>query len=225
MSFLSTKLSMATAGATFITLFLAESVRAFTVFTDRGVWENTVSGIITFENFTSFPNGPLPANTKTVFSSGLSVVVPSSSESLPPDSIFDSEFHGFIDDTEAPLVWNFPAPVIGFGADFSEPTTSAFLTVSGYFDLLPGLDTILFSKFSSGAGQGSGGFLGILADGPFASIEFSVESPGSEAFGMDNFSFVTPVPEPSSWLGLLALGTLGAGSAIKGTLKQQKSGR
>ncbi|MEQ8962767.1 MAG: PEP-CTERM sorting domain-containing protein, partial [Coleofasciculus sp. C2-GNP5-27] len=94
--------------------------------------------------------------------------------------------------------FEFPSQILGFGADFSSTTSNGGLTVSGLFDEIPGVDTVVFSEYLQGQGNG---FLGIVADTAFNSLSFAMQSPplaisaANEAFQIDNFSFASNLGE------------------------------
>ncbi|MEQ9358755.1 PEP-CTERM sorting domain-containing protein [Coleofasciculus chthonoplastes] len=176
-------LSMTAASATLMALGTGVTpAEAVTVFTDRTAWEETVSNITT-ETFST----PQNQSENLLLESGIQVTGMSSVWS---SGQFDTSTPSRSESVE----FEFPSQILGFGADFSSTTSNGGLTVSGLFDEIPGVDTVVFSEYLQRQGTG---FLGIVADTAFNSLSFAMQSPplavsaANEAFQMDNFSFAS----------------------------------
>jgi len=156
------------------------------VFTDRTAWEETVSGITT-ETFST----PQSQSENLLLESGIQVTGVSSVWS-------SGQFYTSTPSRSESVEFEFPSQILGFGADFSSTTSNGGLTVSGLFNEIPGVDTVVFSEYLQGQGNG---FLGIVADRAFSSLSFAMQSPplavsaANEAFQMDNFSFASNLAE------------------------------
>jgi len=176
-------LSMTAASATLMALGTGVTpAEAVTVFTDRTAWEETVSGITT-ETFST----PQSSSQSLLLESGIQVTGVSSVWS-------PGQFYTSTPSRSETVEFEFPSQILGFGADFSSTTSNGGLTVSGLFDEIPGIDTVVFSEYLQGQGTG---FLGIVADTAFNSLSFAMQSPplaisaANEAFQIDNFSFAS----------------------------------
>lgn len=180
-------LSMTAASATLMALGTGVTpAEAVTVFTDRTAWEETVSGITT-ETF-SIPQ-----------SSSQSLLLESGIQVTGVSSVWSSgQFYTSTPSRSESVEFEFPSQILGFGADFSSTTSNGGLTVSGLFDEIPGVDTVVFSEYLQGQGTG---FLGIVADTAFNSLSFAMQSPplaisaANEAFQIDDFSFASNLAE------------------------------
>ena len=176
-------LSMTAASATLMALGTGVTpAEAMTVFTDRTAWEETVSGITT-ETFS------------TPHSSSQSLLLESGIQVTGVSSVWSSgQFYTSTPSRSESVEFEFPSQILGFGADFSSTTSNGGLTVSGLFDEIPGIDTVVFSEYLQGQGTG---FLGIVADTAFNALSFGMQSPplaisaANEAFQIDNFSFAS----------------------------------
>ena len=185
-------LSMTAVSATLMALGAGVTpAEAVTVFTDRIAWEETVSGITT-DTFS------------TPQSSSQSLLLESGIEVTGVSSVWSSgQFYTSTPSHSQSVVFKFPSQIIGFGADFSSTTSNGGLTVSGLFDGIAGIDTVVFSEYLQEQGTG---FLGIVADRAFDLISFGMQSPplavaaANEAFQMDNLSFASNLAQsdPSS---------------------------
>ncbi|MEQ9238581.1 MAG: PEP-CTERM sorting domain-containing protein [Coleofasciculus sp. E2-BRE-01] len=180
-------LSMTAASATLMALGTGVTpAEAVTVFTDRTAWEETVSGITT-ETFST----PQSSSQSLLLESGIQVTGVSSVWS-------SGQFYTSTPSRSESVEFEFPSQILGFGADFSSTTSNGGLTVSGLFDEIPGVDTVVFSEYLQGQGTG---FLGIVADTAFKSLSFAMQSPAlaisaaNEAFQIDNFSFASNLAE------------------------------
>jgi len=180
-------LSMTAASATLMALGTGVTpAEAVTVFTDRTAWEETVSGITT-ETFST----PQSQSENLLLESGIQVTGVSSVWS-------SGQFYTSTPSRSESVEFEFPSQILGFGADFSSTTSNGGLTVSGLFNEIPGVDTVVFSEYLQGQGNG---FLGIVADRAFSSLSFAMQSPplavsaANEAFQMDNFSFASNLAE------------------------------
>ncbi|MEQ8974638.1 MAG: PEP-CTERM sorting domain-containing protein [Coleofasciculus sp. C1-SOL-03] len=179
-------LSMTAASATLMALGTGVTpAEAVTVFTDRTAWQETVSGITT-ETFST----PQSSSQNLLLENGIQVTGVSSVET--------GQFYTSTPSRSESVEFEFPSQILGFGADFSSTTSNGGLTVSGLFDEIPGVDTVVFSEYLQGQGTG---FLGIVADTAFNSLSFAMQSPplaisaANEAFQMDNFSFASNLAE------------------------------
>jgi hypothetical protein len=180
-------LSMTAASATLMALGTGVTpAEAVTVFTDRTAWQETVSGITT-ETFST----PQSSSQNLLLENGIQVTGVSSVWS-------SGQFYTSTPSRSESVEFEFPSQILGFGADFSSTTSNGGLTVSGLFDEIPGVDTVVFSEYLQGQGTG---FLGIVADTAFNSLSFAMQSPplaisaANEAFQMDNFSFASNLAE------------------------------
>lgn len=182
--------SMTAASATLMALGTGVTpAEAVTVFTDRTAWEETVSNITT-ETFS------------TPHSSSESLLLESGIEVTGVSSVWTSgQFYTSTPSRSESVAFTFPSQIFGFGADFSSTTSNGGLTVSGLFDGIPGVDTVVFSEYLQGQGSG---FLGIVTDTAFNSLSFAMQSPplavsaANEAFQMDNFSFASNLAQSDS---------------------------
>ncbi|MEQ8385867.1 MAG: hypothetical protein RH949_26265 [Coleofasciculus sp. A1-SPW-01] len=207
--------------------------RAFTIFTDRSAWENSVSNI-KMDNFDT----EIPLRSKDFISTiTLDSGIKSTSEGLDevvhrvnqnPD---DRGYRGYVG-LEKSIQWDFPEPIFGFGGYFSSTTSGSGLAVSGNFDG-KGFETVNFSEYQGiqtidnlSAGLG---FLGIIGSQQFSQVIWSQESETAlygvsldnsfgEIWGLRRLSLagnlaedipeskVEDIPEPNFVLSLLALG-------------------
>jgi len=186
-------LSMTATSATLILVAGMHPAEAVTVFTDRTAWEEAVSGnSITTDTFSTPQSG------------GQSLVLDSSTQVTGISSVWSSgKFSTSTPSLSQSVGFEFPTPILGFGADFYSTTSNGGLTVSGLFDRILDVDTVVFSEYLNRQGTG---FLGLVADTPFNSISFAMQSPPlavsatNETFQMDNLSFASKLGQidPSS---------------------------
>lgn len=193
---------------------LSSQVLAVTVYTDRTSWENAVSGFVTEDFNAQTPFDFVPGSSDVgLFNIDLTGGS-GDANSLAGPTEFIGQFA--IDGTNHIVgqvlqgglthpTYEFPVPIIGFGADWRSTNDGGLLTVT-----LDGM-TIEFDNFLSPGGIG---FLGFVADNPFTQAQFDTETTDAEAFGMDNLSFAAvggnAIPEPiTATLGLMGLGVLG----------------
>jgi hypothetical protein len=99
-------------------------------------------------------------------------------------------------DTFEAITWKFPAPIIGFGADFIEATTGEVLLISGNFDGTGDRTVDLLDIL----GSPGTGFFGIVSDVPFYEITFHSRTDDStlrinEFFLADNLIFGSREPD------------------------------
>jgi hypothetical protein len=203
-------------GVILFTGFLENSAEAYTFFSDRGSWTSAVQGLsITTEQF-NIPDQvvqPLP------------FTFPSGFKEVPTNALGGSvvsnqvlytglAFPGSLDE------FAFPSAVKGFGFDFSKEDAGGFSDKTFW---VSGSGT--FGLYTLPGDVGTPGFFGVVADANDPLIQnFQILGLGEiGSLGVDNVSFAKPVPEPTSTLSLLALGTLGAASTLKRKLKPIQS--
>ena len=92
------------------------------------------------------------------------------------------------------IAFLFPEPVIGFAGDFESPTSGGDLTLV--------IDGVSVAALEPGLPEGTDGFFGYVHNTPFTSISFGAENQSfaGEVFDIDNATWATVVPEPSSTL-------------------------
>lgn len=141
-------------------------------------------------------------------------------------------FTGFRPDTPFPSIGNpgpltitFDTPVRGAGAQIAVDDTPLFKAFISAFDET---NTLLGTFEADGTASenldNSALFLGILSDTANISRLVFSTSESERAFAINKLSIASAaVPEPTFVIGLLAFGTLGAGSALKRQLKQHQS--
>jgi hypothetical protein len=201
-------LALAT-GTTALVLGSLSPASAFTVFTNRALWQAAVDAITGSVTTTDTFNTNIVPAQSIVLSSGIV-----STNSFPPDVTSTNSVSGgrFLNATDgdatassATVTWTFPSAVRAFGANFFGATAGR-LTLTGDFDgtgnqTLPVNSTI----------GGENGFLGVIGDANFGSIVFGNATNANDNFSIDNASFATVsaptgVPEPSTVAGLLFSG-------------------
>ena len=87
------------------------------------------------------------------------------------------------------ISWDFPVPVIAFGADFIGAGSNR-LSLGGDFDGT-GLQTLTVNT----ALGGQNGFLGVIGTVPFSNVIFGNPLQTVDAFSIDN-AYFAPVPVP-----------------------------
>ena len=183
-----------------------------TVYTDRSSWEAAMTSFVTedFNGFASdvlFSSGINNAGLIDVLITGNVGVNRIDAPPLGPEywsgqPIDDTAF--FLGEADR-LGGEFPSLVFpytidSFGADWGSTHSLGSLTMT------VGLTTIVFEDYlPSDVGSG---FLGVVSTTPFNQADFSTVLRDSEVFGMDNLSFGTVIPEPSTFI-LLATAALG----------------
>lgn len=193
---------------------------ALIVYTDRVSWEGAIGSFST-EDFESAPLGQLSAGTTDLglvdftFDTGPSnlgpaIVGPSVSNSVNGSRQLDGHIFtlnqgGGGTTTPSYHEFDFGALVFGWGADFRNTLTGDDLIAT-----TAGIDT-LFSDHLTGIGNG---FLGVISDTAFSSFRLTTADASgfslAEFFWMDDLSFSTSIPEPTS-LALLIAGLAGLG--------------
>jgi hypothetical protein len=128
------------------------------------------------------------------------------------------------------FTWKFPQPVVGFGFNIASADVGR-LAIRGDFG--DGEQTVNVAEtIDPNATITVDGFFGITGSKPFDSVTFfsrvSNDFINIDSLGTSNPPVVfarseQPIPEPTSTLSFLALGTLGAASTLKRKLKKSKS--
>lgn len=247
---LSTKDLSATALGAALTAILAvlpSPVQAVTLVTERaalgGDDQIDWSSLGSVAPFNFLPNS-FPATSEGGL--GLSVEIPENTGLTPP-FVFQTLpepgiptnfaqgdfilFTGFIPGppptvgNPGPLTITFNTPVLGAGAQIAVDDTPEFTAFISAFDNANNLlGTFESVGTSSLALDNSALFLGVLSDTPNISrLVFSSSEP-ERAFGINTLSLAAvpaAVPEPTSTLGLLAFGALGAGFTLKRKLDKR----
>lgn len=244
----------------------------FTIYTERSAWEDAVNALgaafttETFDNnlpnardLTSFSFGPIvergDVRNEITFDNGV-ISTAEESGTLFVNEIGNGVYRGTIDTDNdfvrfarlpekysESITWEFPSPVIGFGADWfrvgpDDPLTISGnddpLTISGNFDgdTQNGDETVylyaelptLKNQYGGLVGEGSG-FLGIVSPGTFSQVTLRSQVSrdalyAKENFEVDNLSLATvqtptPVPEPGSILALVAFSLTGLATSKK----------
>lgn len=194
------------------------SASAFEIFTDREAWLETLESKTimteTFENF--IPNAPIITFDGGIISEG----VKGGATNMVR---FNSDYFGRVDTDEDGLggfyfneiTWTFPEQVWAFGGDFINGAQEEILQVFGNYD---GKGET-FVDLVDVLGFRGNGFIGIIGEAEFNSITYrsrtDLQPEESEGFLVDNFSTAKgdnngkKVTEPTTILGLLAIGLLG----------------
>ncbi len=170
-------------------------VSAAVIFTDRAAWELAIESWVT-EDFNSLAPFLFPEGISNLGLIEIEITGPPNANQLADAGAFGGLFA--IDGTNHVIghVLNggvthpsilFDEPVIGFAADWRS-THSGGTLLAMEFDGT----TINFEDHLPGNGTG---FLGVIADNPFARVDFDTVTNGAEAFGMDNLSFRVAVQD------------------------------
>lgn len=192
----------------FAILFLAVSATtasAATIYNDRTAWETAMgAALLTTDSFSNnifFPTDPL------TFDSG--VVSKANRDTVQQNVHLGSISYTTFTVSTAPepkMVWTFPGPITGFGADFE---------LLGDFSLAGDFDGTGEQSFNlRNSIDISSGFFGIIGSTPFTYITMRATTEKSDYMEIDDLAFgtasVAPVPLPASLpLVLLGLGALG----------------
>ncbi len=170
-------------------------VSAAVIFTDRAAWELAIESWVT-EDFNSLAPFLVPEGISSLGLIERELRGPPNANQLGDAGAVGGQFA--IDGTKNVIghVLNggvthpsilFDEPVIGFAADWRS-THSGGTLLAMEFDGT----TINFEDHLPGNGTG---FLGVIADNPFARVDFDTVTNGAEAFGMDNLSFRVAVQD------------------------------
>lgn len=190
-------------------LAAAPANAAVATFTDVAAWQ-AAAGPSTLEDFSGSPLGAMAAGSTDI--GAFSIFLDKNGGG---NNAFSApRFGGYIDDPTASLDvgalvlrFDFDAPLIGFGGDWTSMINADRVTVT-----LAGA-TIQFDNFLT-TGNGDG-FLGFVSTTPFTSLQFGLElaSPGidGERFTLDNARLAAAVAEPPA-AALLAVALLAAGT-------------
>lgn len=246
-------LSVVAAGVTLTTLLVTHPspAQAITLVTERTALGSNDqldwSSLGPANPFNFLPNS---FSTTSEGGLGLQVDIPSAGagftpplvfQTLPPPSGIPTNFAsgdfllftGFIPGgfpaigNPGPLTITFDTPVSGVGTQIAVDDTPQFTALISAFDEANTLlATFEAAGTSSLALDNSALFLGVRSDtANISRLVFSTSVP-DRAIAINTLSIATvsaDVPEPTLTLGLLAFGTLGAGSALKRKLKQHSS--
>ncbi|MEM8779788.1 MAG: PEP-CTERM sorting domain-containing protein [Cyanobacteria bacterium P01_G01_bin.49] len=218
---------------TFLVGMVAEANKAsaFTIFTDRASWEAEVSSFTTetFNSFTSdtsvteetvFSGFSITSNEGTVSGAtraDLLVDVPSFAYN-PGTADIDSSARlniGGLSNTRT-INLDFDSSINAFGFD----TVNYDIDDDRLEVLINGTDILgLFPELRDGTG-----FIGVVSSDDIDFAQLRVLSGDGVTFNaLDNVSIgPAAVPEPTSVIGLLALGALGGATSLKGKQKEKK---
>ena len=187
-----------------VAVALPHATASLTIYTDRTAWENAVGNIFMTENFNSVTPFDLSDGLNDV---GLfDIFVVGTANLTFPNSIIDPNITPNslnIDGTTflrgASLPASFPTlifsdPIIGFGADWTSPTSAGMLTLQILGDVV---------EFDVHAPLG--GFLGVVSDTLFTEVAMPAENAFTEGYGMDNVSFAIPAPGALAFIALAGL--------------------
>ncbi len=220
------KLSMAAAGTAFVALgsLLPNQANALTLVTNRpdlGANDSVDWGTLGTP-FTTVSN---PFSITSTGGLNLTVDMPSGSfQRLDQNNGWAGNFAPgdhllWTQGNSGPVTINFATPVKGAGAQIQANFFGSFNAILAFDSNGINLGSFNLPGNSNSAGDNSAPFIGVLSDSAnISSIIFDISRNDGlpTDFAINQLDIVTkPVPEPTSTLGLLALGAMGATSALK----------
>ena len=183
------------------------SEAALIVYTVQADWEAAVTGTIQVEDFNSVAVGALSTGTNSAGLIDIEIIGDAGFNAIGASGATDGTrfFLGEVDNS-APDIGSpdlvFGSDIIAFGADWISTATAAILIANAAGDTV---------NFLTELGIPGSGFLGVISDSSFTTVELRASGALNEVFEMDNLRFVeagVPDPEPAT-LAVLALGLIG----------------
>ena len=179
--------------------FLSHASAATLTFTDRSLWEASVSGPIITENFNTATPGPIAANaTSAVGSLSIQTINPllqtpgftQINDGTGGRSVDGSNYLQVRTDGSPVASANliFPNSIVAWGMDFNQFADQTHVT---FLDIL---------EMPVGP-HNTSGFIGFISDTSFNQIALTDPFISFSDIGMDNVSYVSAVPVPAAiWL-------------------------